>query len=207
MNTIVLAGALILSSGVSGYDSGPGASSACLLALSKRNHDLSVIDAKTLKILFKAPVGNDPHEVIASSDGRTAYVSNYGFGAFNTLAVIDLVKRKPLPSIDLGALRGPHGLAFQGGKVWFTAEAAKSFGRYDPKSHKVDLILGTGQNRTHMIYVSDDGKQIVTTNVSSATVTVVEQARMRGPGGPPPGGPGGPPPGGPPPDSGGPPAE
>jgi YVTN family beta-propeller protein len=121
-------------------------------------------------------VGKDPHEVIASSDGKTAYISNYGFGAYNTLAVVDLVGQKALPAVDLGALRGPHGLTFVGGKVWFTAEGAKAIGRYDPASKSVDWILGTGQNRTHMIYVSPDMKLIVTTNVSSGTVSVIEKA-------------------------------
>jgi YVTN family beta-propeller protein len=137
-------------------------------------------------------VGNDPHEVIASADGTTAYVSNYGFGAYNTLAVIDLVGHRALPSINLGPLRGPHGLTFVGGKTWFTAEAAKAIGRYDPATQKVDWILGTGQNRTHMIYVSDDQQRIITTNVSSGTVSIIEMQPIRMPG-PPPGGMGTPP--------------
>src|SRR5579871_6534898 len=115
-----------------------------LLALSKRDHTLAIVDPGTLKVLAKVPVGNDPHEVIASTDGKTAYVSNYGGGAYNSLAVIDLVGQKALPSIDLGALRGPHGLDFVGGKVWFTAEAAKAIGSYDPATQKIDWILGTG---------------------------------------------------------------
>ncbi|HKH97692.1 MAG TPA: hypothetical protein VJ999_01180 [Candidatus Sulfotelmatobacter sp.] len=158
-----------------------------LLALSKRDHTLSIVDPASLKILAKVPVGNDPHEVIASSDGRTAYVSNYGFGAYNTLAVVDLVEQKPLPPVDLGPLRGPHGLFFAGGKAWFTAESAKAIGSYDPATGKVDWILGTGQNRTHMIFVTDDLKRIITTNVSSGTVSIIEKTeeRPRGPGGPP----------------------
>lgn len=157
-----------------------------ILALSKRDHTLAIVDPATLKVIAKAPVGNDPHEVIASTDGKTAYVSNYGFGAYNTLAVIDLVDHKALPSIDLGALRGPHGLTFVGGKVWFTAEGAKAFGSYDPASGKIDFILGTGQNRTHMIYVSEDQKRIITTNVSSGTVSIIDalpprQMPARGP--------------------------
>lgn len=153
-----------------------------LLALSKRDHTLSIIDPASLKILAKVPVGNDPHEVIASSDGKTAYVSNYGGGAYNTLAVVDLVAQKALPAIDLGPLRGPHGLDFAGGKVWFTAEAAKAIGSYDPASGKVDWILGTGQNRTHMIFVSkDDQKWIVTTNVNSGTVSIIQKAAPRQP--------------------------
>ncbi len=164
-----------------------------LLVLSKADHTLAVVDPSTLQVVAKMPVGNDPHEVIASTDGTTAYVSNYGFGAYNTLAVVDLVTQKALPSIDLGPLRGPHGLTFVGGKTWFTAEAAKAVGRYDPATYKVDWILGTGQNRTHMIYVSDDERLVITTNVSSGTVSIIEQTTVHMPG-PPPGMP--PPPGG-----------
>jgi len=155
-----------------------------LLALSKRDHTLSIVDPGSLKVLAKVPVGNDPHEVVASTDGRTAYVSNYGFGTYNTLAVIDLVEQKPLPQIDLGPLRGPHGLAFAGGKVWFTAEVAKAIGSYDPSISKLDWILGTGQNRTHMIFVSEDLKRIITANTVSATVTIIEKSATRSPGPP-----------------------
>jgi YVTN family beta-propeller protein len=150
-----------------------------LLALSKRDHTVAIVDPVTLKVLAKLPVGNDPHEIIASTDGSTAYVSNYGGGAYNSLAVIDLVGQKALPSIDLGALRGPHGLDFSGGKVWFTAEAAKAIGSYDPATQKIDFILGTGQNRTHMIYVSEDQKRIVTTNVNAGTVSIIEKTPPR----------------------------
>jgi len=87
---------------------------------------------------------------------------------------VDLVEQKTLPAIELGPLGGPHGLMFVGGKVWFTAEAAKVIGRYDPAAKKIDLVLGTGQNRTHMIIVSSDLKTILTTNVSSASVSVIE---------------------------------
>jgi YVTN family beta-propeller protein len=161
--------------------------SPALLALSKHDHTLAIVEPATLKVVAKAPVGNDPHEVIASTDGKTAYVSNYGFGAFNTLAVIDLVAQKPLPAIDLGALRGPHGLTFIGGKTWFTVEGSKAIGSYDPATKKVDWILGTGQNRTHMIYVTEDLQRIYTTNVSSGTVSIIEKAAPRSAAGPPPG--------------------
>ena len=161
-----------------------------LLALSKRDHTVAIVDPVTLKVIAKAPVGNDPHEVIASADGKTAYVSNYGGGSFNTLAVIDLVNQKPLSSIDLGVLKGPHGLDFKGGKLWFTVEGSKAIGSYDPTTQKVDWVLGTGQNRTHMIYLFDDLKHIVTTNVSSGTVSIIEKTPPRSGGFPlgPPGG-------------------
>lgn len=157
-----------------------------LLALSKRDHTLAIVDPATLQVVARAPVGPDPHEVIASSDGKTAYVSIYGGGRYHELSVIDLVGQKALPSIDTGALNGPHGLAFLAGKVWFTAEGAKAIATYDPETSKIDWIMGTGQNRTHMIYVTPDLKQIYTTNVSSGTVSILEQVTLP-PMGPPPG--------------------
>lgn len=175
-----------------------------LLALSKRDHTLAIVDPAKLTVLRTVPVGEDPHEVVASTDGKTAYVSNYGFGAFHTLTAVDLVGQKQVGTIDLGALRGPHGLAFEQGKVWFTAEAAKAIGSYDPAAGAIDWIMGTGQDRTHMIYVSSNGKRILTTNVNSATVTILEKlegsaampAAPPAAGGPPPIGmaPGAPPP-------------
>lgn len=173
-----------------------------LLVLAKADGILAIVDPTSLQVIARIPVGHDPHELIASADGKTAYASNYGGGAYNTLAVVDLVARAPLPAIDLGALRGPHGLTFVGGKVWFTAEAAKAIGSYDPATQKIDWVFGTGQNRTHMIYVWPDMKHIVTTNVSSGTVSFIEKTAARpGQGGPPPGMPNPPPgqTGGPPP--------
>jgi YVTN family beta-propeller protein len=171
LTSIVLLAGLLYANPVHAADTPANA----LLALSKHDRTLSIVDPSTLKIIAQIPVGNDPHEVIASADGKTAYVSNYGSGAYNTLAVVDLIAQKALPAVDLGPLRGPHGLTFVGGKVWFTAEAAKVIGSYDPVTKRVDWIMGTGQNRTHMIYVSPDARLIVTTNVSSGTVSVIEK--------------------------------
>lgn len=176
--------------------------SPALLVLSKQDHTVAIVDPSTLKVIARAPVGDDPHEVAASVDGRTAYISNYGFGRFHTITAVDLVSQKPEKVIDLTPLHGAHGLDFVDGKLWFTAEANKVIGRYDPESGKVDWILGTGQNRTHMLYVFPGAKRIVTTNVNSGTVSIFDFEPARG--GPPPGGPGGPqpPPGGQPPPPG-----
>ena len=80
----------------------PGAS---LLVLSKHDHTLSIVDPSTLQVVAHMPVGNDPHEVIASTDGTTAYVSNYGGGAYNTLAGLDLVGQAADPACGGAASR------------------------------------------------------------------------------------------------------
>lgn len=169
---------LLLATGftmVSNAQSSPG---HYLLALSKADHTLAIINPSTLKVIARVKVGEDPHEVIASSDGRTAYVSNYGGGSLHQLYVVDLVHHKALPLIDTKPFMGPHGLAESKGMIYFTAEGSKSIARYDPKTRKIDWCMGTGQDRTHMIYVTNDAKDIYTTNVSSATVTLMKETLM-----------------------------
>jgi YVTN family beta-propeller protein len=163
-----------------------------LLVLEKTDNTLAIVDPANLKIVARVPTGPDPHEIVASADGKLAYISNYGGNdsALNTISVIDLTARRALLPINLGALRSTHGLAFAGGKLYFTAETNKVIGRYDPATQTVDWVLGTGQDRTHMVVVSESLDRIVTANVSSGTISIIEQASPPiGRFGPPPGGP------------------
>ncbi|HEY6370484.1 MAG TPA: YncE family protein [Candidatus Sulfotelmatobacter sp.] len=162
-----------------------------LLVLSKSDHTVSIVDPATLQVLAHIPSGPDPHEIIASDDGKFAYISNYGGpdGTLNTISVVDLQARKALPAIDLGAVHSAHGLDFVGGKLYFTAETNKVIGRYDPATQRVDWILGTGQDRTHMILVTSGLTKMFTSNVNSATISIIEQASPPSGGFTPPGGP------------------
>ncbi len=171
-----------------------------LLVLSKKDHTLAIVNPGTLKVEARIASGEDPHEVEASSDGRTAYISNYGFGQFHTITAVNLVAAKQDHVIDLTPLRGPHGLFFADGKLWFTAEVNKVIGSYNPASGKVDFILGTGQNRTHMLYVLPGTTRIVTANVNSGTMSILDHIETPSgpPQGPPMGSPSGPPQGPPP---------
>src|SRR5580693_5439445 len=151
--------------------------SPALLILEKNDEKLAIVDPSTLKVMGRVPSGGAPHEVIASDDGKFAYISNYAgqqVGQLKTLGVVDLTAQKALTPVDLGALRAPHGLAFADGKVYFTAEANKVIGRYDPAGNQVDWILGTGQNVTHMIALSKDLKTIFTSNIGSDSICFIE---------------------------------
>lgn len=146
-----------------------------ILAISKTDHVLAILDPATLKVIARIPIGEDPHEVIASVDGKTAYVSNTGFGVLHEINVIDLVNQKPLKNIDTRPLSGPHGLSFTGGKLWFTTQGSKAIGRFDPATGIADWSMGTGQNTTHLLYVSPDEKAICATNAESGTVSIFEE--------------------------------
>jgi YVTN family beta-propeller protein len=102
-------------------------------------------------------------------------VTNYDNGSAHTITVVDLATRRVLKVIELGPLWGPHGLAVSGGKTYFTAERAKVIGRIDPTIETVDWIRGTGQIGTHMLWVSRDGKKIITVNVGSGTMTFLTE--------------------------------
>ena len=101
-----------------------------LLVLNKGDNTLAIVDAATLQVKGHVPSGPDPHEVVASADGRIAYISNYNQGngaagmqmdpsgsrAFdavgspNSVAVIDLKELKLTQRIETGP--GPDGLAW-----------------------------------------------------------------------------------------------
>jgi YVTN family beta-propeller protein len=151
--------------------------SPALLVLEKEDQAVAVVDPASLRVRARVAAGADPHEIAVSADGKTAYITNYG--AFSTplqtLSVVDLVARKALPPVDLGALRAPHGLEAVGGRIYFTAEGSKVIGRYDPAAGKVDWVLGTGANRTHMLVVAGDERQVFTSDVNSDTITLLEK--------------------------------
>lgn len=146
-----------------------------LLVVNKEG-TLAVVNPATKQVVAKIPVGDTPHETAATADGKYAFVSNYG-GATpgKTISVIDLAAQKEIHRLDLGVLRRPHGLAVFDGKLYFTCEVNKIIGRYDPVTNQVDWLLGTGQDQTHTIEVSRDGKQIYTANISGNTISIVDR--------------------------------
>lgn len=147
-----------------------------LVALNKEDHTLAIIDPKEMKVIAKVPTGEYPHEVVLSADGKTAFVANYGNRekAGSSLSVIDLEAKKELCRVDLSPLMRPHGLQEIGGKIYFTAEVNRLIGRYDPATNRVDWMMGTGQNASHMIVATPDQKRFYTANIASDSVTAFE---------------------------------
>src|SRR5882762_3911546 len=90
--------------------------SPALLVLEKSDNSLAIVDPANLQIVARVPAGPDPHEIVASADGKLAYIWNYGGSVsdLNTISVIDLATRKALSQINLAALRSAHALAFAG---------------------------------------------------------------------------------------------
>jgi len=150
------------------------AHAALLVVLNKQDNALVTVDPVALKVLGRVTTGNGPHEVATSADGRLAFVTNYGDQQpNNSLSVIDLVAMKELRRIDLGAFQRPHGIEVRNGKAFVTSEVTRTVFRFDPATDRIDWINGTGQQTTHMLAMTADGRRIFTANIGSNTVTAI----------------------------------
>lgn len=168
---------LILSLAALSLAADPADTPSLSLLVVNREGSLAIIDPALNRVVATIRMGNGPSETVASTDGKLAFVSNYGSGTTpgNTISVIDLVERRELRRVDLGVLRSPHGLAFADGKLYFTAETNQMIGTYDPTTDQIDWLLGTGQNMTHLIQVASNLNTIFTSNIGSNTVSLFER--------------------------------
>ena len=150
---------------------------ARLLVLNKEDANLAIVDPASGTVLGRVAVGQGPHELVVSTDGKTAFASNYGTGPApgRTISMIDVAAQKELRRIDLSPLSRPHGLAFANGRLYFTAEADKTIGRYDPVTDKVDWTFETGQASTHMVLPTKDARAIFTSNIGGDSVSAIAQ--------------------------------
>lgn len=119
-------------------------------------------------------MSNEPHEVAISDDKKYALVTNTGSYKVpnNKLSLIDVASHKEKYRVDLGPLYNPHGAIYKNGLFYFTAEGARAIGAYDPNSNKLVWINGTGQDQTHMLVITNDGKTIICTNRGSGTISI-----------------------------------
>jgi YVTN family beta-propeller protein len=146
-----------------------------LLVLNKPQGKLVIVDPTAKKVIGEVATGTGPHEVAVSADGKLAFVANYGDQTpGDSLSVIDLEAKKELRRVNLGALRRPHGIAESKGKIYFTAEANKLIARYDPAADRLDWLMGTGQDLTHMLVINQEQTRIFTSNIASDSIGVME---------------------------------
>src|SRR2546422_11472144 len=83
----------------------PGAQrgSGRLLVLNKEDATLAIVDPESGTILGRVPVGQGPHELVTSSDGKYAFASNYGTGPApgHTISMVDVAAQKELRRVDI----------------------------------------------------------------------------------------------------------
>ncbi|HSY92111.1 MAG TPA: cytochrome D1 domain-containing protein [Candidatus Binatus sp.] len=183
---IFICAALLPSSGASPANP---ASTGVLLVANKGDRDLGIIDPQSgTQVATVAENGNTGHEVIASPDGRTAYVPIYGDSGVGkpgsdgaNLVVIDIASRKVIGNIDFGHGVRPHCPLFgpKDGLLYVSTELENSITVIDPHSLKIVGSIPTGRPESHMFALSRDGRYGYTTNVGSGTISVLDIAARK----------------------------
>ena len=148
-----------------------------LVVTNKTPATATIIDVESGRVLATLPTGNGPHEVVISSDGATAVVTDYGAQeAGKTLTVIDVPGKKVVRTIDLGEYRRPHGIVFLPGDsmVAVTSETNRAVVTVDVRRGTVMRVAKTDQQGSHMVGVTADGRRGYTGDIGSNTVTELD---------------------------------
>lgn len=155
-----------------------------LLVANKGNHTLSIVDPVSGVTQAVVPEdGVTGHEVVASPDGKRAFVpiyGNSGVGGSGTdgslIRVIDLAKHEIVGTVDLGNGMRPHCAVIgpKNGLLYVTTEIGNCITVIDPATLKVVAAIPTGQAESHMLAITHDGRRGYTANVGSGTVSVLD---------------------------------
>lgn len=155
-----------------------------LLVANKGDNALGIIDVSAGKQVAEiAEGGTTGHEVIASPDGKRAFVPIYGNSGVgmpgtdgSNMVVIDLASRKVVGNVDFGKGVRPHCPLFgpKNGLLYVSTELEKAIAIIDPSTLKIIGSVPTGQEQSHMFTITHDGHRAYTANVGPGTVSVLD---------------------------------
>ncbi|MEO8450650.1 MAG: hypothetical protein ABI647_12700 [Gemmatimonadota bacterium] len=147
-----------------------------LIVTNKSPSTATILDVGSGRILATLPTGQGPHEVILSSDGGTAVVSDYSGEPGRTLTVIDVTSQRVVRTIELGDYKRPHGIVFLPGDslVAVTSEATGNVLLVNVRAGQVRRAVPTRQDGSHMVAVAADGRRAFTGNIGSNSVSELD---------------------------------
>ena len=152
---------------------GPGVTGTLLIG-NKGENTLSFVDLASGRELGRAETGRMPHEIAVSPDRRQAAVVAYGG---RSIDIFDVATREKVRTIDLSPNEGPHGIIWlRDGRILATTERSQSLTIVDTSRGDAISAISTGQQGTHMVAVSPDGRTAFTANIGSGTVSVLDLA-------------------------------
>lgn len=150
-----------------------------LVVANKSGDSVSFIDLDSGREAARVGVGEAPHELAVSPDGRTVLVPEYGpeNDHGRTVAILDLEKASVVGRIDLGQDSRPHSIAFlpRGDRAVVTLQDSDKIAILDLASRTVALILATGGRESHMVRLSPDGRwAYVTSRRGAGTLSILD---------------------------------
>ncbi len=157
-----------------------------LLVVNQGDTSVSIVDpvsAKQIAVIAEGTPTMHGHEIIASADGRIAYLPIYGNVGVgkpglngNQMLILDLPSRNVVGHVNFGHGVRPHQPVFDRARnlLYVTTELDHSITIIDPQSHKILGAIPTGQPESHMLAISHDGRRGYTANVGPGTVSVLD---------------------------------
>jgi len=155
-----------------------------LLVANKGDHSLGIVDVDAGRQIATVPEGGvTGHEVIASPDGKFAYIPIYGNSGVGkpgtdgkNIVVIDIAQQKVVGNIDFSHGVRPHCPIYDrhSGKLFVTTELDKTITIIDPKTLAIVGSVPTGEPESHMLAITKNGLWGVTANVGPGTVSILD---------------------------------
>jgi DNA-binding beta-propeller fold protein YncE len=157
-----------------------------LLVVNQGDTSVSIVDPaaeRQVATIAEKTTGVHGHEIAASADGRLAFVPIYGSTGVgkpgidgHEMLVIDLASRSIVGNIDFGHGVRPHFPLLDpvSGMLYVTTELDKTVTIVDPKTRKIVGAVPTGQEQSHMLAISHDGRRGYTANVGPGTISVLD---------------------------------
>ena len=162
-------------------DSQPG---GLLIVANKGEHTMGIIDTVAGKQIATLPEDAfTGHELVASQDGKRAFVPIYGNSGVghpgtdgSIIRVYDIPNRKLAGTIDFGKGVRPHCAVVnpKSGMIYVTTELENAIAIIDPITLKIVGSVPTDQAESHMLAISSDGRRGYTANVGPGTVSVLD---------------------------------
>jgi DNA-binding beta-propeller fold protein YncE len=164
----------------------PAAPAQTLLVANQGDSTVSLIDplsAHQVAVVAENRPHVWDHEIAVSADGKTAFLPIYGSSGVgkpgidgHEMLLLDLPSRKIAGSVDFGHAVRPHlpVLDPASGLLYVTTELDKTVTIIDPRTHAILGAIPTGQEQSHMLVLSHDGRLGYTANVGPGTVSVLD---------------------------------
>jgi YVTN family beta-propeller protein len=160
------------------------AQAGTILAINEGESTLSIINPRNgQEIARVAEAGVAGHEVVASFDGKTAYVPIYGDSSAgepgsdgSELVAIDLATHMVVGHVDFGHGVRPHQptLNPHDGMLYVTTELDQTITVIDPKTMKIVGTIPTGQALSHMMVMDHKGRFGYTANIQPGSISVLD---------------------------------
>ncbi|WP_425408624.1 SMP-30/gluconolactonase/LRE family protein [Hyphococcus sp.] len=165
---------------------------AQLVAVARSSGHVVLLDADTLKENKRIYVGQGPHDIASSEDGRIAIAPLHGVYpaphqnpispsqlqwqsvTSSGVAVIDLVTGES-ELYPLDKCPRPHGAAIsaQGSRAWITCEESAEIRELDPASGKIIRTIKTKKG-VHKVLLLEQSKKLFASNPQAGEVYIID---------------------------------